>query len=56
MRTMRALAVLALGVVTISVAPQPACADSWMLPEKTTYTSCDGQARVTVTLRDLESH
>lgn len=55
MRIMRALAVLALGVATISVAPQPACADTWMLPEKTSYASCGGQARVTVTPRALES-
>ncbi len=55
MRIMRALAVLALAAVTISGAPQPACADSWALPEKATYTSCDGRARVVVTPRDLKS-
>ncbi len=55
MRIVHALAVLAFGVATISVAPRPARADTWMLPEKTSYASRDGQARVTVTPRALEN-
>ena len=55
MRIFRALGLLALGAILISVAPSPSCADSWMLPTTTTYTSCAGHARITVSPRDLKS-
>lgn len=51
----RALGLLALAPIVVSVTPAPSCADSWMLPTITTYTSCSGNARITVTPRDLES-
>ena len=35
--------------------PAPACADSWSLPTTTTYNSCSGRARITVTPRNLEN-
>lgn len=55
MRVFRAFGMLALGAVLISVAPSPSCADSWMLPTPTTYTSCASHARITVNPRDLKS-
>jgi len=55
MRIYRALGLLALATILISVTPAPLCADSWMLPTTTTYTSCAGHARITVTPRDLQS-
>lgn len=51
----RALGLLALGAILVSIAPSPSCADSWMLPTTTTYTSCAGHARITVSPRDLKS-
>ena len=51
----RVLGLLALATVLVSVTPAPSCADSWMLPTTTTYTSCAGNTRVTVTPRDLDS-
>ncbi|WP_345840393.1 hypothetical protein [Sphingomonas oligophenolica] len=39
----------------VSITPAPSCADSWMLPTTTTYTSCAGHARIIVTPRDLKS-
>lgn len=55
MRIVRAFSLLALAVIVLSVTPAPSCADSWMLPTTTTYTSCSGHARVTVVPRDLDS-
>jgi hypothetical protein len=55
MRLFRALGLLALGAILVSVAPSPSCADSWTLPTTTTYTSCAGHARITVSPRDLKS-
>ena len=55
MRIFRALGLFGLGAILISVAPSPSCADSWMLPTTTTYTSCAGHARITVSPRDLKS-
>lgn len=51
----RALRLLALATILVSVTPSPSCADSWMLPATATYTSCAGHARLTVTPRDLQS-
>lgn len=55
MRKFRALGLLALCAILVSVAPSPSCADSWSLPTTTTYTSCAGHARITVSPRDLNS-
>lgn len=55
MKIARVLGLLALAALLISIAPPPSCADSWMLPTTTTYTSCAAHARVTVTPRDLDS-
>ncbi len=52
---MGALGLLALPTVVVSFTPVPACADSWVLPTTTTYESCSGHARITVTPRNLES-
>jgi hypothetical protein len=46
---------LALGAILVSVAPSPSCADSWTLPTTTTYNSCAGHARITISPRDLDS-
>ncbi len=51
----RALGLLATATIVASFTPAPACADSWALPTTTTYTSCAGHARITVTPRELES-
>ncbi|MES2054469.1 MAG: hypothetical protein V4564_00900 [Pseudomonadota bacterium] len=55
MRIIRALGLLAIAAIVLSLTPAPSCADSWMLPTTTTYTSCSGLARITVTPRDLDS-
>lgn len=55
MKMFRALGLLTLGAILVSIAPSPSCADSWMLPTTTTYTSCAGHARITVSPRDLKS-
>ncbi|KQN89774.1 hypothetical protein ASE95_16455 [Sphingomonas sp. Leaf231] len=55
MRIFRALGLLALGAILVSVVPSSSCADSWALPTTTTYTSCAGHARITVSPRDLKS-
>lgn len=55
MKIARALGLLALATILISVTPAPLCADSWMSPTTTTYTSCAAHARVTITPRDLDS-
>jgi hypothetical protein len=55
MKIFRALGLLAVAMILASIAPPPSCADSWVLPTATTYTSCAGHARITVTPRDLES-
>lgn len=55
MKVTRALGLLALATVLVSVTPAPSCADSWMPPTTKTYTSCAAEARVTITPRGLES-
>lgn len=55
MRLSRTLGLLAFVTILVSVTPFPSRADSWLLPQPTTYTSADSQARLTVTPRDLES-
>ena len=55
MRIVRALSLAAFALIVVSVTPAPSCADSWMLPTTTTYTSSSGHARVTVVPRDLDS-
>ena len=55
MNILRAMGMLAFATVLVSIMPVPSCADSWLLPKPTTYTSANGQSRLTVTPRDLES-
>ncbi|MDR6848744.1 hypothetical protein [Sphingomonas sp. BE137] len=55
MRIARAFGVPALAAVLISVMTAPSCADSWILPTATTYTSCGAHARVAITPRGLDS-
>lgn len=52
---MRNLALLALLWSVVNMIATPAVADSWALPTETTYASPNGNFRVTVTPRDLES-
>lgn len=49
------IAAIALAVPAMLVWAEPACADSWMLPETTTYLSPGKGCRLTVVPRDLES-
>ncbi len=51
----RILFLFALSVIATSFSPRPACADSWAPPTKITYKSACGNARLTVTPRDLEN-
>lgn len=55
MEAVRALTVVIAAAITLSIAPVPACADSWELPTTTSYVSCGGRARITVVPRDLEN-
>ncbi|MBX9858863.1 MAG: hypothetical protein K2Y20_04635 [Sphingomonas sp.] len=55
MNILRAMGMLAFATVLVSVTPATSCADSWALPATETYSSCSGNARLTVTPRDLES-
>ncbi len=55
MRIFRALGLLAVATILASIAPSPSCADSWMLPTATTYTSCAGHTRITIVPRGLDS-
>lgn len=55
MKAVRPLIVLIAAAMTLSIAPVPACADSWMLPTTTSYVSCGGHVRMTVVPRDLEN-
>jgi hypothetical protein len=49
------VAVAALAVPAALIWAGPACADSWMLPETTTYLSPDKGCRLTIVPRDLEN-
>lgn len=49
------IAIPALAAPAALVWATPACADSWMLPETTTYFSADKTCRLTVVPRDLNS-
>lgn len=55
MKILRVLGLLALGAMLVSVVPSPSCSDSWTLPATTTYTSCGGHARITISPRDVNS-
>lgn len=55
MTNIRAISLLALAAIALSLTPTPSCADSWALPTTIAFTSRSGHARVTVTPRNLES-
>lgn len=55
MKNFRAIRLLLLAAMVLSLTPTASRADSWALPTTTTYTSRIGHARVIVTPRNLES-
>lgn len=52
---LRSIATVVGAMLWLSATVEPSCADSWLMPEVTTYGSANGQARMIVTPRDLES-